>query len=294
MGPNGAGKTTVLRALLGLIRLSSGWCSLLGERCGGSAHRVMARTGSLVEVPRFPASMSARRVLEIQRRLLGVGRSRVSDVLELVGLDERADDRVGGFSLGMRQRLGLAVALLGEPAVLVLDEPANGLDPPGIRELRALLRRVADTGVLVFVSSHLLGEVEQISDTVTVVSRGRCVYSGPLTSLQSTGFTLVRTTASPEVAAQVLRRAGWRVTVVGEELHVAESGRPPGSISRTLAEEAIHLVELRPVERSLDDAFAELVGVGTQDSDSAETFADGQSPFGGQISPVDGKAGVIR
>lgn len=271
LGPNGAGKTTALRALLGHVRLTSGMCRLLGQAPGPDLHRALARTGALIETPRFPPALSATQVLDIHGRLTGVGSTRVASTLQRVGLADRAGDRVGGYSLGMRQRLGLAVTLLNEPEVLILDEPANGLDPPGIRELRTLLRGLGDDGVTVFVSSHLLGEVEQISDTVTVLRAGHCVHSGPLAGLRLTGTSALRTTGEPDDVATHLRNAGWTVRTDGDTLIVEDRGEPGGALARCLAIRGWYPTELRQMERSLDEAFAALTGPATHAAPKANT-----------------------
>jgi ABC-2 type transport system ATP-binding protein len=159
LGPNGSGKTTTIRCLLGLVRPSAGAMRLLGEPTPGHLERVVTRIGSIVETPALFPTMTGRENLRLLGALHGIGQARVEDVLGQVGLADRGDDKVRKYSLGMRQRLGLAAALLHDPALLVLDEPANGLDPAGIREIRELLRGLAAEGRTVFVSSHLLAEV---------------------------------------------------------------------------------------------------------------------------------------
>ncbi|HEX9686938.1 MAG TPA: ATP-binding cassette domain-containing protein, partial [Burkholderiales bacterium] len=172
LGPNGAGKTTTIRCLLGLVRPTGGRCRLLGQEPAG-LHRVIGRVGSIVESPTMYPRFSGRRNLELLGRISGIGRARVAQALEEVGLAERADDQVKTYSLGMKQRLGIAGALLKDPEVLILDEPANGLDPAGIVEVRELMRRLGRDGRTVFVSSHILGEVQQTADRVAILARGR-------------------------------------------------------------------------------------------------------------------------
>ena len=180
VGPNGAGKTTTIRCLLGLVRPTSGRCGVLGAEVPTELHRVQHRIGSAIEGQALFPTFSARRNLEHLARLRRIPRRRVDELLELVGLATRADDLVRTYSLGMRQRLGIAAALLPDPELLVLDEPANGLDPAGIVEMRGLLRRLGEEGRTVFLSSHQLNEVEQICDHVAVIVQGRCVASGPV------------------------------------------------------------------------------------------------------------------
>jgi ABC-2 type transport system ATP-binding protein len=186
VGPNGAGKTTAIRLLLGLARPSAGEVRLLGARAGSREHRdALRRVGALVEGPALYRSATARANLAIQAAALGLAddRRRIDELLDLVGLADRADDRVRTYSLGMRQRLGIALTLVGSPRLLILDEPTNGLDPRGIVEIRELVRRLPERGATVLVSSHLLAEVELMSDSVVVMDHGRLVAQGPLEPL---------------------------------------------------------------------------------------------------------------
>src|SRR5205823_7984747 len=178
LGANGSGKTTTIRCLLGLARPSGGRCRLLGAALPGGLRAVIGKVGSLVEAPGLNPGISGRETLTILATAGGIAGQRVDAVLAQVGLAERGDDLVRGYSLGMRERLGLGVALLKDPEVLVLDEPANGLDPGGIREVRELIRRLGREGRTVFLSSHLLAEVEQVCDRVAIVARGRMVATG--------------------------------------------------------------------------------------------------------------------
>ena len=173
LGPNGSGKTTTIRCLLGLVRPSAGTASVLGASVPSGLPSVIGRVGSIVEAPALFPTMSGRRNLQLLGRLHGIGPRAIEDVLVRVGLAERARDLVKTYSLGMRQRLGIAAALLKDPALLVLDEPANGLDPAGIKEIRVLLRRLGAEGRTVFVSSHILSEIQQTCDRVAILSRGR-------------------------------------------------------------------------------------------------------------------------
>ncbi|HEV8165756.1 MAG TPA: ATP-binding cassette domain-containing protein, partial [Actinomycetota bacterium] len=210
LGPNGAGKTTTIRCLLGLVAPTAGTCRLLGADVGGELRRVAGRVGSMVETPALFPTMTGRRNLELLGRLHGIGPQRVTQTLERVGLAERADDLVKRYSLGMRQRLGLAAALLKDPEVLILDEPANGLDPAGIKEVRDLLRGLGGEGRTVFVSSHLLSEVRQTCDRVAILARGRCVAAGPVAEVLTNGHgagLLVRL-EDPQRGGAVLAAAG--------------------------------------------------------------------------------------
>src|SRR6188508_642128 len=178
LGPNGSGKTTTIRCLLGLARPTSGRCRVLGADSPAHLPGVVGRLGALVEGPGVNPGLSGRQALTVLATTAGLGRHAVDANLERVGLGERGDDLVRGYSLGMRQRLGIAIALLKDPELLVLDEPANGLDPAGIREVRELVRHLGAEGRTVFLSSHLLGEVEQVCDEVAIVSGGRTVAQG--------------------------------------------------------------------------------------------------------------------
>lgn len=181
VGPNGAGKTTTIRMLLGLIRPNAGSAVVLGQAIS-HPRMYLPRVGALAESPAFYPSLSGRKNLEVLALLGGHSRSRISQVLEIVGLSDRARDLVGKYSLGMKQRLGVAMALLPDPELLILDEPANGLDPLGIIEMRDLLRSLRDQGKTIFLSSHLLGELEQIIDWLVVLNQGQALFNGPASS----------------------------------------------------------------------------------------------------------------
>ena len=190
LGPNGAGKTTTIRMLVGLIRPSSGRVVVAGHDLGREREAALRHLGCIVESPDFYDYLTGRENLTHFARMIdgGAARARIDSLAELLRIRERLDDRVGTYSLGMRQRLGIAQALLGDPAVLVLDEPANGLDPAGIRELRELVRRLAEErGLAVFVSSHLLGEVERLCDRIAIVHRGRALAEGSIRELAGDG-----------------------------------------------------------------------------------------------------------
>jgi ABC-2 type transport system ATP-binding protein len=185
LGPNGAGKTTFLRMLFGLIRPDAGTIRLFGQTREEAGTRVLDGVAGFIESPRFYPYLSGRRNLEGLARLDGgAAPGRLAEVLEIVDLADRAEDKVGGYSFGMRQRLGVAASLLRDPRLLVLDEPANGLDPAGIRDMRALVKRLAAGGLTVLLSSHDMGEVEEICDNVTIMRSGAVVYHGSIAALR--------------------------------------------------------------------------------------------------------------
>jgi ABC-2 type transport system ATP-binding protein len=199
LGPNGAGKTTTLRMLLGLVRPTAGTATIGGHRYH-DIHRPMRVVGSALEATNFHPGRSGRNHLRVLADIAGISTERVDELLELVGIPAAARMRAGGYSMGMRQRLGLAAALLGDPQVLILDEPANGLDPEGIRWLRGFLRHLSGQGKTILVSSHMLQEVEQTVDDVVIIANGRLVKQGPMAELHGEPQSLVRTSRPDELA----------------------------------------------------------------------------------------------
>jgi ABC-2 type transport system ATP-binding protein len=260
LGPNGSGKTTTIRCLLGLIRPSAGRCRVLGADAQRELYRVIGRIGSLVESPALFPTFSGRKNLTLLARLDGIGPSVVDGALERVGLEDRADDLVKGYSLGMRQRLAIAATLLKDPALVVLDEPANGLDPAGIVEVRELLRSLGREGRTVFVSSHQLAEVQQTCDTVAILARGRAVAAGPVREILSArrSARLVVRIAELERSAAVLCDAGIPAAVRGEEIRVGLDPIEAPRVTRALADRGLYLSEIRPDELDLEHVFLEL------------------------------------
>jgi len=226
LGPNGAGKTTTIRLLLGLLSPSSGTILIDGQFISRAHPELRSRVGALIESPSLYPNLTGRENLEVIRRLLDIAPANVSEVLQMVQLTEDSDRLVRTYSLGMKQRLGLAVALLGNPKLLVLDEPANGLDPAGVHDLRDLLRSLArERGATVFLSSHLLAEVEQIADRVAILDRGHLLFQGTLGEFQAQrGGCLTLRVDRPENAVLVLRQHGWDV-----------DERPDGALSMPVA-----------------------------------------------------------
>jgi ABC-2 type transport system ATP-binding protein len=258
LGPNGAGKTTTLRILLGLVTADAGTATI-----GGVAYRNLRRplasVGAALEAASFHPGRSARGHLAIYAVAAGIDSSRVAATLSLVGLAEYADRRVGGFSLGMRQRLGLAFALLGDPGVLVLDEPVNGLDPEGIRWIRSFLRQLAAEGRTVLVSSHLLSEVQQSVDTVVIISHGSLVYQGGLLELETGTRVLVD---APDRAAlsAALQAAG----IAAQRGHggLLVEGHSAAEIGGLAHRAGVPLSLLSAEQGGLENAFLALVGEG--------------------------------
>jgi len=259
LGPNGAGKTTTIRCLLGLVRPSGGRCRLLGHE-PADLHRVIRRVGSIVETPAMYPRFTGRRNLELLARIDGVGRSRVREVLEQVALADRADDLVKTYSLGMKQRLGIAAALLKDPELLILDEPANGLDPAGIVEVRELMRRLGSEGRTVFVSSHILSEVQQTADRVAILANGRTVATGPVHEVLTAGRAAGLVVRLDDVinGLRALTDAGIRATSDDGVIRVDLPPEDAARVTRTLAEQGLYLTELRPDEADLETVFLEL------------------------------------
>jgi ABC-2 type transport system ATP-binding protein len=261
LGPNGSGKTTTIRCLLGLVRPTSGVCRILGaDPTGHQLAGVVGRIGSIVESPALYPGFSGHRNLQILGRIAGVKKSRIAEVLESVGLAARAGDRVKTYSLGMKQRLGIAAALLKDPELLILDEPANGLDPAGIKEVRELIRKLGSEGRTVFVSSHILSEVKQTCDRVAILSRGRCVAIGPVGSVLEAGRAaglLVRVEEGARAAA-ILNDAGIEATLGDGQLHVGLHPAEGARVTKVLADAGVYLSELRPDEEDLEEVFLRL------------------------------------
>ena len=271
LGPNGAGKTTTIRMALGLIHPTDGTIEVLGSSVT-AGHSPFERVGALVEEPAFWSYLSGRRNLEAFARA-GSGRAdvharldRIDDVLHTVGLADAADKRVKQYSQGMRQRLGVALALLGEPDLLVLDEPTNGLDPSGMREVRELLRQLADGGTTIFISSHLLAEVEAMCDRVGVMARGALVAEGPPGTLRGTTDRIRIEVDDVAAARTLLARLG------GPDVTVAASPSGPGvlnvrlsdglgaaDVNAALVRGGIRVHALEPQRDTLEDVFLHLV-----------------------------------
>ena len=259
LGPNGAGKTTTLRALLGLIRPSAGSATIEGVAYG-ELQDPTGTVGAVLDGGSLHPGRSGRNHLRSLAAAAGVPDARAEELLTLVGLGDSADRRAGGYSLGMRQRLGLATALLGDPRVLILDEPANGLDPQGIRWLRDFLRGLAAEGRAVLVSSHVLAEVAQTADDVVVIHRGRSVAQATMAELMAQRSGGVRV-AGPDTArlAELLEADGASVEA-GDDGELLVAGRTGEQVGRVIAEHAVVVSELTHAGQSLEEIFFELTG----------------------------------
>ncbi|MFO7777918.1 MAG: ABC transporter ATP-binding protein [Nitriliruptoraceae bacterium] len=261
VGPNGAGKSTTIRMLLGLVRPTSGTAEVLGTSID-HPHRLRGRIGALIEAPAFYPQLSGLDNLRVHASLGAHPDRRVHEVLELVGLGERSMDRYGTYSLGMKQRLGLATALLGEPDLLVLDEPTNGLDPEGIIEVRRLLKDLGSTGTTVLVSSHQLGEIQAACDRIVVIRRGQLVFDGSVRDALTQGSESVLVVPEhrqdrPRLAG-VLLQAGYDLDDADDGLRVRTAGHHAPALNRLASDAGITLRELTPLTGTLEDAFFDL------------------------------------
>ena len=266
LGPNGAGKTTLMRVLLGLTHADAGTMSILGHPVPKERDRALARVGAIVDEPRFHQHLTGRENLA----MLATSRERaasdrIDPSLDRVGLGWRADDKVAGYSMGMRQRLGVAACLLGDPELLILDEPMNGLDPAGMSDMREMILSFVDEGRTVVLSSHLLDEVQRTCDSVAIVDRGTVIRQGPITELLSGTSVVVEVECSePERARRLVQRvtSGGPVDLVPFGLSAT---LPPGAgrdliaeISRVLVEGGVDLYRIQPLQASLESWFLEV------------------------------------
>ena len=263
LGPNGAGKTTTIRMLLGLIRPNNGEVRLFGKPLHRNRKALLRRLGALVEAPSVYPNLTGRENLEVTRRLTGGVKSQIDHVLGIVRLEDAADRRVRGYSNGMRQRLGLALALLGEPELLILDEPTNGLDPSGIQEMRDLIVRLPEEfGVTVFLSSHLLAEVEQVASHIGIIQEGSLRFQGTLENLHAQmEEQVVLGVDQPEKAKHLLEEAGWTAhkNGGGHRVTVAANGRSDAAmINAQLVRSGVNLFHLSLEQPTLEDIFMTL------------------------------------
>ena len=261
LGPNGAGKTTAISLILGLIAPTHGRVEIFGMDPRAHPGPALRRTGAVLEGPSFYPHLSARDNLRVFGAVSdGAAAGRVEEMLELVGLRERAKDKLAGYSLGMKQRLAVAAALLSDPELLILDEPTNGLDPAGMREFRELIRQLGRAGKTVFVASHLLNEVEQMCDEVAIIKEGRLIARGPVADIVNRGGAIELKASDMQRAKEILESLECvrRVTFEDERLVVEAPAERAVELSRALAEKGVYLAELRPRETSLEEFFLEV------------------------------------
>ena len=259
LGPNGSGKTTTIRMLLGLVRADSGTMSIFGRDVPRHLPQVVGRVGAIVESPKFFPAFSGRKNLQLLAEAIGRPRAVVDQVLEQAGLGDRGRDKYRTYSLGMKQRLAIAATLLKEPDLLIFDEPTNGLDPAGIREIRNTMRSLGEQGKTVLVSSHILDEVEQVADMVSIIGHGRLLASGPVADVigDQTATSIRVGVADLAAARRILTDSGLLVRQDGALLVVMGAG-DGAQITRRLAAHDLFVNELTPVRADLESVFLEL------------------------------------
>jgi ABC-2 type transport system ATP-binding protein len=262
LGPNGAGKTTALRMMLGLIFPTDGTVRLFGRDPIAEGAAALEGVAGFVEAPRFYPYLTARKNMQMMAAYDGGdATSRVDEALGIVDLTGRADDKVGGYSHGMRQRLGIAAALLRQPRLLLLDEPATGLDPGGMRDMRALIRRLADDGMTVLLSSHLLAEVEELCDRVAIIRAGRIVYEGAIADLKATAKSAYRLRTSDNAKALEVCQAQAGIgaaRIAGAEIRMEAIEPAIGELSVALIEAKLQITAIMPETATLEDLFFHL------------------------------------
>jgi ABC-2 type transport system ATP-binding protein len=259
LGPNGSGKTTSIRMLLGLVRADAGTMTVFDQVVPQHLPDVVGRVGAIVESPKFFPAFTGRKNLELLADAIGAPRKRVGEVLDETSLGERGKDRFKSYSLGMKQRLAIAATLLKEPDLLIFDEPTNGLDPAGIREIRETMRGLGDQGRTVLVSSHILAEVEQVADTVSIIGHGRLLASGTVAEVigSSVGGTVKVAVDNHDSATRILTAAGLTVRADGNYLLV-DGAENSADVTRRLAQQELYVSELIPVRADLESVFLEL------------------------------------
>jgi ABC-2 type transport system ATP-binding protein len=263
VGPNGSGKTTTIRMLLGLITPTTGGGHVLGESIT-EPEKYLPRVGAMIEGPAFYPALTGFQNLNVLAKIGGFPTGSIAGLLDLVGLGDRGDSKYKTYSLGMKQRLGIAAALLPDPKLLVLDEPTNGLDPAGIHEIRTLLRKLADSGTTVFVSSHLLSELEVISDHLVMLRLGKVIFSGKTSDLLAKQQPVI--VAKPEnindlnKLAQIATTAGHAAIIIENTVHVTGTSDFSAKLNKAAFEAGITLESLTPVKASLEETFFEMTG----------------------------------
>lgn len=261
LGPNGAGKTTTIRLLLRLIRPDEGTVRIFGLSLPQQRQAILRRVGAFVELPSLYPHLTGYENLDITRRLLGASRQKINDVLEIVHLEKDSKRLVRGYSLGMRQRLALALTLLGDPELLILDEPTNGLDPAGIQEIRALIKHLAtERGITVFISSHLLNEVEQVATHVGIVLKGKLIFQGTLNQLRAESKAYVQIkTSQAEAAVQLLTNHGFTVRQFSnDEIRIDDPQVNSSTVTKLLVQNQIEVSQINKINPSLEEIFMRL------------------------------------
>jgi lantibiotic transport system ATP-binding protein len=262
LGPNGAGKTTTIRMLLGLIKPTSGSVTIFGKEFAQNRLHILSKIGALVENPSYYGHLKATENLEVYRMLRGVKKEKIMEVLKIVGLAHVADRKVSTFSLGMKQRLGIAIALLGDPEMLILDEPTNGLDPQGIIEMRELIKSLAkDRGITILVSSHLLSEIDQMATYVGIISKGKLIFQDKIEKLRAHAMQGIKLTVhKPESAWKMLLAKGIPSTLENNRIKLTNmDDETIGSIVKMLVMNDIIVYRIEEEKKSLEDIFLDVV-----------------------------------
>lgn len=281
LGPNGCGKTTTIRMIFGLIYPTSGYVRVLDHKVPDERLKAARHLGGFVDDPVFYPNMTARRNLRMLGEMNGpVREDRITEVLELVGLSERGGSKVGSYSHGMRQRLGIALALIHRPDVVVLDEPTSGLDPQGMKDVRELIRRLRDSGTTVFLSSHLLHEVELVCNRAVIMNRGRVITQGPVSELRPANHTVKVLTGDQTRAWEIIRAMAAPGAVrIDENQIVVDSGDDfvPEMVRRLVAADVDILAVVPAVEQGLEDMFLELTAEEAADASASAPPSPGRA-----------------
>ncbi|MCL2317147.1 MAG: ATP-binding cassette domain-containing protein [Actinomycetia bacterium] len=289
LGPNGSGKTTTIRMLLGLIHADGGTMAVFGQPIPRALPKVIGRIGAIVEQPQFDRAFSARLNLQLLAQGIGVPRTRVDAVLEETGLADRARDKVGGYSLGMRQRLAVAATLLKDPSLLIFDEPTNGLDPAGIHEIREQIRALGAAGRTILVSSHILSEVQQIAESVTIIGQGRVLAEGPVAELtgRAGGHLEVGVPeAERERARTILAGAGFAIVPADGPMVLVDGVDAPDRLVAVLAGQGVYVNHLVTRVPDLESVFLAL----TQDRAPSGDVEAASSPTPADVPAVEPEA----
>jgi ABC-2 type transport system ATP-binding protein len=262
LGPNGSGKSTTIGMILGLVRPTAGTVELFGQETGQNLPTLLTRVGAMVENSPFYPNLSARDNLEVFARTLGgISPARIDELLELVGLSARAKSKTRTFSLGMKQRLGIAIALLNDPELLILDEPTNGLDPSGIIEIRELIQDLGKQGKTIFLSSHLLHEVEQVCDHIAIIRKGKVVAQGSAKELLKRGKTLRLRVSDTQAAIALLKGMEWVASaeIDGDYVIVETPPEKYADVNGLLVRGGVRVSEMKPSESSLEEFFLDAI-----------------------------------